>query len=153
MLRKSQYSIMEKKSKWDGGEWKDASTKASFKLESEGWQGGSHVKIWKVILAGRSPAWTKASRQGVERILKSLRKKSKMDERDRGVRSAWKGKQSFASHSKVSGFHVKCKRSHRRISSRDEEVGGLSDIFRKLLWLLSRNARSQRRLSLYPGED
>ena len=76
-----------------------------------------------------------------------------MKETEGWVRSAWKGKQSFASHSKVSGFHVKCMISHRRISSKDEEVGGLSDIFRKLLWLLSRSARSQRRLSLYPGED
>ena len=57
MLRISQYSIMEMKS--NGGEWKDASTKALFKLESEGWKGRSHVKIWKVILSGRKSSMDK----------------------------------------------------------------------------------------------
>lgn len=59
MLRESQYSIMRRNQSGDGGKWKDASTKALFKLESEGWQGGSHVKIWKVILCRQESSMDK----------------------------------------------------------------------------------------------
>lgn len=50
---KTTISMMENKLKYDGGEWIEESNKALFKLKSEGWKGGSHVKIWKVIIAGR----------------------------------------------------------------------------------------------------
>lgn len=46
-------SVMEHKLKQDNGEWKEESSKALFKLKSEGWKRGSHVKIQKGIIAGR----------------------------------------------------------------------------------------------------
>lgn len=60
-------SMMENKLEWDGGGGagrKEESSKASFKLKSEGWEGGSHVKIWKRILAGRESSTDKGLEEG-----------------------------------------------------------------------------------------
>lgn len=57
-------SMMENKLEWDCGGRKEESSKASFKLKSEGWEGGSHVKIWKRILAGRESSTDKGLEEG-----------------------------------------------------------------------------------------